>query len=140
MGLILDSSMLISAERQGQNARQMLTTISEFTDDTDIALSVITLLELAHGAARADTPARKSSREQFIQELFTGVPIHPITFAIALRAGQIDGESQARGARLPLSDLLIGVTALELGYAVMTANVRHFQMIPGLNVVSASKP
>ena len=136
MGLILDSSMLTSAGRQGQNARQMLTTISVFTGDTDTALSVITLLELAHGAARADTRARKSSREQFIQELLTGLPIHPITVAIALRAGQIDGESQARGVRLPLSDLLIEVTALELGYAVMTANLRHFQMIPGLSVVS----
>jgi len=37
--------------------------------------------------------------------------------------------------RLPLADLLIGVTALELGYSVTTGNLRHFQMIPGLSVV-----
>jgi len=30
---------------------------------------------------------------------------------------------------------LIGVTALELGYSVATTNVRHFQMIPGLDIV-----
>ena len=41
----------------------------------------------------------------------------------------------ARGTRIPLSDLLIGVSALELGYGVATANVRHFQLIPGLNVI-----
>src|SRR5438105_15034835 len=36
-----------------------------------------------------------------------------------------------------LSDLLIGVSALELGYGVGTANVRHFQLIPGLNIIRA---
>ena len=54
---------------------------------------------------------------------------------LALRAGQIDGQSQAKGIRIPLSGLLIGVSALELGYEVGTANVRHSQLIPGLNVV-----
>ena len=43
---------------------------------------------------------------------------------------------QAKGVRLPLSDLLIGITALELDYGVATANLRHFQMIPGLKIVS----
>jgi predicted nucleic acid-binding protein len=95
---------------------------------------VITLLELAHGVARADTPERKAKREQFIEELLTALPIHPVSAAIALRTGQIDGEGQARGVRLPLSDLLIGVTALELEYSVATRNVRHFRMIPGLAV------
>jgi predicted nucleic acid-binding protein len=34
-----------------------------------------------------------------------------------------------------LIDLLIAVTALELGYRVATANVRHFLMVPGLEIV-----
>src|SRR5260370_40487842 len=34
------------------------------------------------------------------------------------RAGQIDGQSQAQGVRIPFSDLLIGASALELRYAV----------------------
>lgn len=136
MGLILDSSVLITAERQGQNARRMLTAISGAAGDREIAISVVTLIELAHGAARADTPQRRAKRQQFIQELLTALPIHPITVPIALRTGQIDGENQARGVRLPLSDLLIGVTALELGYSIATANLRHFQMIPDLDIVS----
>ena len=61
--------------------------------------------------------------------------IQPVTVPIALRAGQIDGQSQAQGVHIPLSDLLIGASALELGYAVGTANVRHFQLIPGLKVI-----
>jgi predicted nucleic acid-binding protein len=135
MGLILDSSVLISAERQGQNARQMLAGVSGKSGNQDIGISVVTLIELAHGAVRADTSQRKEKRQQFIHELLTALPIHPVTVSLALRAGQIDGESQAKGVRLPLSDLLIGVTALELGYSVATGNLRHFQMIPGLSVV-----
>ena len=60
MGLILDSSILVAAERQGQNARQMLSVVSAKVGETDIAVSVITLIELAHGAARANTPERKA--------------------------------------------------------------------------------
>lgn len=135
MGLILDSSVLVTAEREGQNARQMLAGVAGRIGETEVALSVVTLIELAHGAARADTTTRRAKRLQFIQELVTAMPIHPVTVSVALRAGQIDGENQARGTRLPLSDLLIGVTAAELGYGVATSNIRHVQMIPGLTVV-----
>jgi predicted nucleic acid-binding protein len=34
-----------------------------------------------------------------------------------------------------LGDLIIGATALELGYAVATSNLRDFQRIPGLRIV-----
>jgi predicted nucleic acid-binding protein len=44
MGLILDSSVLITAEREGQNARQMLAAISGKAGNTDIAISVVTLI------------------------------------------------------------------------------------------------
>ena len=136
MGLILDSSVLIAAERKGSNARQVLSEIAGRAAGEDVALSVVTLIELAHGAARADTAERKTMRRQFLQELTTALPVHPVTVPIALRAGQIDGESTAKGVRIALSDLLIGVTALELGYRVATANVRHFEMVPGLEIVS----
>jgi predicted nucleic acid-binding protein len=97
MGLILDSSVLIAAERKGQNARQTLRTISEKTDNTDIGLSVITVIELAHGAARADSVERAALRGRFIDELLTAIPVYPITISLALRAGQIDGENTAKG-------------------------------------------
>ena len=134
MGLILDSSVLIAAERQGWNARRVLTAIREHIGETEVGISVVTLIELAHGAARADTPQRRLGRHKFIEELISAMPVYPVTVAIALRAGQIDGENQARGLKLALPDLLIGVTALELGYSVGTANVRHFGDVPGLSV------
>jgi predicted nucleic acid-binding protein len=64
------------------------------------------------------TLQRKEKRQQFIHELLTALPIHPITVSLAIRVGQIDGENQAKGIRLPLADLLIGVTALALGYSL----------------------
>ena len=135
MGLILDSSVLVTAERQGQNARQMLTSVAQRVSETEIAISVVTLIELAHGAARANTSERKAKRQKFIEELQTAMPIHPVTVPVALRAGKIDGENRARGVQVALPDLLIGVTALELGYSVGTSNLRDFQRVPGLTVV-----
>ena len=135
MGLILDSSVLIAAERKGRNARQALAEIAVRATGEDVAVSVVTLIELAHGVARANTPQRKATRQQFLNELIAALPVHPVTVPVALRAGQIDGENTAQGIRLALSDLLIGVTALELGYRVATGNVRHFQMVPGLGIV-----
>jgi predicted nucleic acid-binding protein len=132
---MLDSTAAVAAERQGKYARQLLEAVVLETGDDGIAVSVVTVLELAHGITRADTAERRDRRQRFLDELLTGVPIQPVTVPIALRAGQIDGQSQARGIRIPLSDLLIGVSALELGYAVATANVRHFQLIAGLKVV-----
>ena len=136
MGLILDSSVLIAAERKGRNARQALTDIALRVSGEDVALSVVTVIELMHGAVRADSTARKAMRRQFLNELLTVLPVHPVTVPVALRTGQLDGENTAKGVRLALTDLLIGVTALELGYGVLTGNVRHFEHIPGLTVVT----
>jgi predicted nucleic acid-binding protein len=132
---MLDSTAAVAAERQGKNARQLLESVALETGDEAIAVSVITVLELAHGITRADTTERRDRRQRFLDELLTGVPIQPVTVPIALRAGRIDGQSQARGIRIPFSDLLIGASALELGYGMGTANVRHFQLIPALNVI-----
>jgi predicted nucleic acid-binding protein len=131
---MLDSTAAVAAERQGKNARQLLESVAQETGDDGIAVSVVTVLELAHGVSRADTPERRERRQRFLDELLRGVPVQPVTVPIALRAGQIDGQSQAVGVRIPLSDLLIGTSALELGYRVGRANVRHFRLIPGLNV------
>ena len=135
MGLILDSSVLIAAEREDKNARQVLTAIAKQIGETEVGISVMTLIELAHGAIRANTLERKLKREQFIGELVSAMPIYLLTVPVALRTGRLDGENQSRGLKIPLPDLLIGVTALELGYSVGTANLRHFQQIPGLSVV-----
>lgn len=135
MGLILDSSAAVAAERQGKNPKQLLQAIVLETGDDEVAVSVVTLLELAHGITRADSRERREKRQWFLNELMSVLPLHPVTTTSALRAGQIDGQTQAMGIRIPLSDLLIGMTALELGYRIATHNERHFKQIPGLKII-----
>jgi predicted nucleic acid-binding protein len=62
MGLILDSSVLIAAERKGRTARQTLMEIASGIQGEDVAVSVVTLMELTHGVARANTPERRAMR------------------------------------------------------------------------------
>jgi predicted nucleic acid-binding protein len=135
VGLILDSSVLIPAERKGQNAHGAVADLTSRFPGEDLALSAITVVELAHGIARSNTQERQRMRRQFLNELIAAVPVYAVTPAIALNAGRIDGECTGRGVRIALADLLIGATALELGYRVATINVRHFQMIPHLAIV-----
>ncbi|HZR64368.1 MAG TPA: PIN domain-containing protein [Terriglobales bacterium] len=135
MGLILDSSVLVATERKERTVYAVLAEIGGSQKDIEVGISAITVAELAHGAARAETPQRKEKRLRFIREIASAVPIYPITAAIAFRAGLIDGETQAKGVRVALSDLLIGVTALELGFGIGTGNLRDFGRIPGLSVI-----
>ena len=67
-------------------------------------------------------------------QLLRDVVVYPLTQQTALLAGQIDGEQQAKAITIPFQDLLIGATALQLGYTVVTGNPRHFRMIPNLDV------
>jgi predicted nucleic acid-binding protein len=136
MGLILDSSVLITAERKGETVGQLLRRIFSALGDQDTALSSVALVELAHGIHRANTSAIRMRRESFIDELLKDVPVYPFTEPIALLAGRIDGEQQNKGIKIPFPDLLIGATAVHLRYAVVTGNARHFELIPDLEVKS----
>lgn len=132
MGVVLDSTVLIAAERAGQNPRSVIQDLLAKMGDAEATLSIITTTELAHGIERANSPARQVAPERFLNELLDQISVESITLPIALRAGKIDGGLEAKGLSIALGDLLIGTTALELGYAVVTHNIRHFQMIPDL--------
>jgi predicted nucleic acid-binding protein len=58
-----------------------------------------------------------------------------LTTDIARFAGRLDAEQQSSGTVIPFADLLIGATALSLGYSVLTVNPRHLRRVPGLAVV-----
>lgn len=136
LGLILDSSVIIAAERKRQTVEDLLTGVGQAFGEIEIAISAVTLAELVHGVTRASTPEIRVARRAFIDELKKHVPVHPITDRTAEIAGQISGEQAAKGITLPADDLLIGASAIEQGYAVATLNTRHFQQIPGLSVLS----
>lgn len=136
LGLILDSSIIIAAERNRQTVEDLLLAVARTFGEVEIAISAVTLAELLHGVARANRPEIRIARRAFIDELKKHVPVHPITEGTAEIAGQISGEQAAKGITLPFDDLLIGTSAIEQGYGIATLNARHFRQIPGLQVVS----
>ena len=135
MGVILDSSVLIAGERRGESVRQILKRVRAAHGEVDSALSVVTVVELSHGIYRAKSDADRERRRAFSEELRRDMVVHPVSVEIAELAGRIEGEQAARGISITFEDLLIGATALHIGYGVVTLNVRHFQVIPGLSVV-----
>jgi len=137
MGLILDSSILIAAERKGLSVRETLEQFKATHGEIEIGLSVVSIAEMTHGAYRALDESRKLRRLAFIDRLCQDVPIYPVTVEIARTVGRIEGQQAALGFTLAFEDLAIGVTALQLGYDIVTLNERHFQMVPGLRIVKS---
>jgi tRNA(fMet)-specific endonuclease VapC len=137
VGLILDSTVVISGERQGQTVRQILEHVKTGYGEIEVGLSVVTIVELMHGIQRAGTEERRHRRQAFVDELIRDVPVHPVTIETAKLAGRIEGDQAAQGLTIPFEDLLIAATALQLGFGVATGNVRHFKVVPGLTVVQA---
>jgi predicted nucleic acid-binding protein len=103
--------------------------------DDEYALSAITVVELTHGAYRAASKAQRDRRQSFCEELYRDAFVYPVSLSIAQLAGRVEGEQASKGNSIATADLLIGVTALSLGFAVGTLNVRHFQRIPRLKVI-----
>ena len=136
MGLMLDSSVVIGAERRKYKPDQLIEELTNEFRDQPLAISAIALTEIVHAIARAPDLERRLRREAFIDQLLMDIEVVPYTRATAFLAGRIDGEQRALGVTIPSIDLLIGVTALEIGYSVVTANVRHFNLIPGLHVIA----
>lgn len=60
MGVVLDSTVLIAAERAGKNPRKVIQEIAAVLGDTEAALSVVSSIELAHGIERANTIERRA--------------------------------------------------------------------------------
>jgi hypothetical protein len=140
MGLILDSSIVIAAERRRDTVEQLIAQIIAATGDQEAALSAIGLTELIHGIYRASMPEIRLRRESFLNELLADITVYPYTKETAVLAGRLDGEQQSLGITIPFSDLLIGATALSLGYSVLTLNPRDFRRIPGLQVEQLPAP
>jgi tRNA(fMet)-specific endonuclease VapC len=135
LGLVLDSSIVIAAERRKLTPHQAIETVQKKAGEIPIVLSSITVAEIGHGIYRAITSEIRERRRAFLDELKATVPIHPVSENTAEIVARIGGEQAAKGINLPLGDLTIGACALELGYAIGTSDVRDFSRIPGLTIV-----
>jgi len=135
VGIVLDSSVIIAAERRGRTVREILEQLKALQGDAEIGISVVTVAELVHGAYRTKTQAQQQRRLEFIERLSSDVPVYPITLDIAWLAGRIEGQQGALGVQFAFEDLLIGATALHLSYDLATLNLRDFKRIPKLSVI-----
>src|SRR2546426_738717 len=133
MGLVLDSGVLIAAERDARPVSELLATLEHGHGETEILLSSITVIELEHGLHRAQTTEQARKRREYLDTVFAAIPVEPFTRTMAQLAAKIDAEARQLGRAIPFADLL--ATALHFGYAVGTRNRRHFQMVPNLAVI-----
>jgi predicted nucleic acid-binding protein len=69
LGIVLDSSILIAAERRNMTPDQAIQTVQEMVGELPIVLCSVTVAEIGHGIYRANTPETRSRRRQFLDEL-----------------------------------------------------------------------
>ncbi len=136
MGLVVDSTVFIGAERKKRTVVALLEALQQRFGDEEIVVSVLSAAELLHGVWRASTPAIRAARQQLVEEVFARTWVRNVNLNTARIAAHIDAQARATGKVIPTTDLWIGSTALELGFSLVTANFRHFKMIPGLKTIA----
>ncbi|MBK9167688.1 MAG: PIN domain-containing protein [Bryobacterales bacterium] len=136
MGIVLDSSVLVSAEREKLPVSVLLDRLQKEHSVSEIILSAVSVVELEHGIYRARSGEQAASRRSYLDTVFDAIPVEALTREIGSTVAQADAEARKRGLVIPFADLLIGGTALHFGFGLARRNVRHFRMIVGLTVIS----
>ncbi len=93
-----------------------------------LTFSVLTYYEIKAGLTYRDS---KRLLDQF-EEIARESEILLLTLATMDIASNLYTDLRRRGLLIAPMDLLIAATAIEHGYTLITANVRHFQNIQGL--------
>jgi predicted nucleic acid-binding protein len=124
--MLVDTDVLIWHLRGYPNATRRLDQLGALT------LSAISWLELLQGMRnKAELLAVKKMLDKRSARLL------PVTEAITLRATKLM-ESLTLSHGLQMADALIAATAIEHQLAVLTANVKHFGAVEGLEIESFS--
>lgn len=120
--MLIDSDVLVWLTRGHTAAARRLHALNPWR------ISVVTYIELAQGCRdKAELARLKKGLAARSTEIV------PITPAISERASElIDKLALSHGLRL--ADALIGATAIEIGAALITANLRHFAAVDGLAI------
>lgn len=131
MGTLIDSSVLIARERETLDLDAALL---EHADEP-VGIAAITASELLHGIQRAATTAQRRRRETFVERLLAALPVFPFDLVTARIHASLWAGLAAKGTNVGPHDLLIGATAIAVGYRVTTRDRRSFSKIPGLEVL-----
>ena len=100
--------------------------------DTPMALSVIVLFELRFAAAAS--ARREGNRRALEAFLEAGVEVLAFDRDDAAEAGAIRAHLRALGKPIGPYDILIAAQARRRGATLVTANLREFERVPGLQV------
>ena len=130
MGILIDTSVLIAAERGQLDLEPLLVGFG----GEEIAMASITASELLHGVHRLRGASRARS-EVLVERLLDRLPVVSFDLAAARVHATLSAELRARGTLVGAHDLLIAATAVLLDYAVATRDLRSFPRIKGLNVL-----
>jgi tRNA(fMet)-specific endonuclease VapC len=100
------------------------------TPPSDLAVSVITVMELRYGLLINSQRAQKI--EPAIASLLASVAILPCDIAEVEQAAQVRAILKNQGQPIGAYDVLIAATALQHSLFMVTANQREFDQVPGL--------
>lgn len=134
MGLILDTSVLIAAER----ARLDLPRLFAAHAEEPFALAAITASELLHGVERAESGHRRRARGAFVEAVLAELDLVDFDLPVARRHAVLWTELERLGRRIGPHDLQIAATALQLNYGLVTLNPAEFRQVPGLRLEDPS--
>lgn len=131
MGTLIDSSVLVAAEREQLTLGEALLPHA----DEPVGIAAITASELLHGVQRARTAAQRHRRETFVERLLAVLPVLPFDLVTARIHASLWAGLAAKGTPVGAHDLLIAATAIGVGYRVVTRDRRGFARVPGLEVL-----
>lgn len=119
---LVDTNVLSELPRPRPNAD----VVRWLQSQTAVALSVITVEELAYGVARAPA-AKRAKLAQWLDGLLeSAAHTFVVTEAIAKAAGELRAARESAGRRVAQADMLIAATALVHGLTLATRNGRDF--------------
>lgn len=127
---VFDTAFVIDFLRGDDGAKRVMDLLRRGA--APLGVTPYTYFELYAGIGRSRRPdEEKRQVESFLRSLL----VFPFEPEAAKLAGLLDARLQREGTAIGLVDLLIGCTALHHGEAIVTRNHRHFNAIPGLDVL-----
>ena len=101
--------------------------------DFNLAISSVTLAELEYGVHRSSNPPKNASA---LRRFCAGIVIYPFDIQAASVYGRIRAELASTGTPIGPLDTLIAAHAIALDAILITNNVKEFQRVQGLRIVS----
>ncbi|EKD96676.1 MAG: hypothetical protein ACD_23C01336G0002 [uncultured bacterium] len=96
-----------------------------------LAMSVITLGELQHGAEKSQARTKALAA---LEQLQSAIQVMPLTHAVGENYGQIRSSLERTGQPIGNNDLWIAAHARAEGWVLVTNNEREFCRVEGLAV------